>query len=288
MEEKNIDENSEKTDELIEDREEQKKLVHPYRKYQLYIILMFIIMIILSLILYNKNKKLKKYLNEKDISYTSLTNIEEQTKGIKQLRDIVDVNYKYLNKLDEVKNIDIIKYPHEIYFLSSLISEKDIITYKVCYKSSEDGDSPEIFIENCSKFTPLIFLFQTTDGYRFGVYINQFLNYELNSGKGGYIWDNQAFIFSFDTKKKYKIKQADYAIYIQPNDFPWFGKKDIFIGKEFTKISSSSCDYPEAFERNNEDKGDYILNGGIKKFMIKELEVLAPSIWNFDPYNIAI
>ena len=239
-------------------------------------------MLILSLILFNKNKKLKKYLNEKDISYTSLTNIEEQSKGIKKLTDIVDVNYKYLNKLDEVKNIDIIKSPHEIYFLSSLISEGNIITYKVCYKSSEDKDSPEKFIENCSKLTPLVFLFQTNEGYRFGVYISQFLNYELNSGKGGYIQDNQAFIFSFNTNKKYKIKQADYAIYIQPNDFPWFGKKDIFIGKDFTKISSSFCDYPEAFERNNEDKGDYILNGGIKKFIIKELEVLAPSIWNFE------
>ena len=282
MEEKNNEENSEKTDELIEDREEQKKLVHPYRKYQLYIILMFIIMIILSLILYNRSKRLKKYLSDKDISYKTLTKIEEQSKGIKQLIDLVDVNYKYLNKLDEVKNIDIIKDPNEIYFLSSLISERDIVTYRVCYKSREDGDSPEKFIENCSNFSPLIFLIQTTEGYRFGVYISQFLNYEVNSGKGGYIWDNQAFIFSFDTRKRYNIRQPDYAIYIQPNDFPWFGKKDIFIGKYFTKIPSSFCDYPEAFVRNNEDKGDYILNGGIKKFIIKEMEVLAPSIWNFE------
>ena len=64
--EENIKDNlSQKSDELIEDREEQKKLVHPYRKYQLYIISMFILMIILSIILYNQNNKLKKYLKKK-------------------------------------------------------------------------------------------------------------------------------------------------------------------------------------------------------------------------------
>ena len=32
-----------KTDELIEDREQQKKLVHPYRKYQIYYLIIYII-----------------------------------------------------------------------------------------------------------------------------------------------------------------------------------------------------------------------------------------------------
>ena len=35
-----------KTDELIENREEQKKIVHPYRKYQISILLSFILSII--------------------------------------------------------------------------------------------------------------------------------------------------------------------------------------------------------------------------------------------------
>ena len=62
----NLNDNiSQKSDELIEDREQQKKLVRPYRKYQLYIISMFILMIILGIILYNQNNKLKKYLKKK-------------------------------------------------------------------------------------------------------------------------------------------------------------------------------------------------------------------------------
>ena len=283
MAENNIsDDLSQKTDELIEDRDEQKKLVHPYRKYQLYILSMFLFMLLFSIILYKQDKKLKEYLKEKDLSLTLLTNIEGESKSIKGIMELIDINYKCLNKLNEVRNIDIIKSPPELLILSSYISERDIITYEICYKSSQDGDSPAKFLEKCSKLAPLVFLIETTEGYRFAIYISQYLNYEINDGKGGYIWDNMAFIYSFDTNKKYNIKEPEYAVYIQPNDFPWFGKRDIFIGKDFTWSYSSFIEFPAAFERNYDDPGDYILNGGIKKFNIKELEVLSPSLWDFE------
>ena len=271
------DEISSQTDEFLEDREEQKKLVHPYRKYQLFILLMLILMIILIIILYNKNIKLKEYLEEKDIALTSLTNFEKESKGVKEFYEIVDINYKYLNKLDECPNIDIIRNPEEIFFLSSLLKENSMqtITYEICYKSKEDGDSPQKYIDDCISLSPLIFLIETTEGYRFGVYTSKYLYRE----KEGYIYDDKAFIFSLDTFKKYDIKKPDYAIYTKPNDFPWFGKNDIYIGKDFTKTASSFCDYPVVYERNPEDIGDYILNGGIKKFIIKEMEILSPSIW---------
>ena len=281
--EENINDNiSQNSDALIEDREEQKKLVHPYRKYQLYIISMFILMIILSLILYRQNNKLKEYLKKKDLSISLLTSLEKESRGTKQLMELIDVNYQCINKLDERRNIDILKFSNEIFQLSSFIANNDIITYENCYKTSEDGDSPLKFIEKCSKLSPLVFLIETNEGYRFAIYISQFLNYDLNDGKGGYIYDNKAFIYSLDTNRKYDIKQPEYAIYIQRNDFPWFGQKDVFIGKDFTRTYSSFCDYPVAFERNEKDKGDYILNGGVKKFIIKEMEVLSPSIWDFE------
>ena len=234
-------------------------------------------MIIFIIILYNKNKKLKQYLQEKDLALASLTSIEKESKGVKEFYEIIDINYKYLNKLDECRNIDIIRNPEEIYFLSSLFEENKMyrIVYEVCYKSKEDGDSPQKYLDNCTFLSPLIFLIETTEGYRFGVFTTKYLNRE----EEGYIPDDKAFIFSFDTLKKYDIKKPEYAIYIQPKDFPWFGKKDIFIGKDFTKIASSFSDFPLVFERNPEDKGDYILNGGIKKFIIKEMEILSPSIW---------
>ena len=133
-----------KTDELIDDREQQKKLVHPYRKYQLLIFLLFISSIIFIYILYRQNKKLQEYLKQKDIAFTTLQNSDSQSKGINQLLDIVDVNYKLINNLDKSKNIDIIKKPSEIYFLSSLISDKNEISYHICYKRSNDGCDPKI------------------------------------------------------------------------------------------------------------------------------------------------
>ena len=269
-----------KTDELIENREEQKKIVHPYRKYQIYILLSFILSIIFLSVLYNKSKKLQEYLKQKDIALSTLQNIDNQSKGINQLLDIVDVNYKLINNLDKKKNIDIIRKPSEIYFLSSLISDKNYITYNICYKGSIDGQSPNIFINNCASFSPLVFLIETNNGYRFGIYISTFLNYNINEDSI-YLRDDNAFIFSFDTFKKYEIDDRfkDCAILLRKGKFPSFGKNDIYIGDNFMQKASSFCEYPKAFKRNLEDKGDYILNRGIKKFIIKELEILTPYIW---------
>ena len=263
-----------KTDELIEDREQQKKLVHPYRKYQLFIILSLIISIIFISILYHQNKKLQDYIKQKDISYSTLQDIDNQSKGITQLLDIVNVNYKLINNLDKRKNINIIRKPNEIYFLSSLISDSNEITYDICYKSSIDGQSPQFFYKNCASSSPLVFLIETKYGYRFGVFINTFIGNDFDDEI--YLRDENAFIFSFDTLKKYEIKDSDkdYAIFLRKNKFPWFGKKDIFIGDNFGENANSFCEYPNAFKRNEDDKGEYILNGGIKKFIIKEIEIL--------------
>ena len=89
-----------------------------------------------------------------------------------------------------------------------------------------------------------------------------------------------AFIFSFDTYKKYKIKDSSFAVYLRKNDFPWFGKKDIVIGQNFGEKTSSYTEFPSNFKRDEGDKGDYILNGGIKKFVIKEMEVITVYIWD--------
>ena len=274
--EKENDLNVDKSDELIEDREQQKKFVHPYRKYQIYIFISFILSIIFISILYRQNKKLEEYLKQKDIAFTTLQNVDNQSKGISQLLDIVNVNYKLINNLDKKRNIDIIRKPNEIYFLSSLINDKAEITYEFCYKSSVDGYDPKTYFKNCYYKSPLVFLIETNKGYRFGAFISVFTGYSYNSEY--YVFDEKAFIFSFDTYKKYKVIDPYYAFKYRTNEFPWFGKKDIYIGEDFTETSSSFSEFPSNFKRDESDKGDYILNGGIKKFKIKELEVLIVTI----------
>ena len=266
------------SDEFIEDRGQQKELVHPYRKYQLSILLSLLLIIIFSTILYKQNKKLEEYLTQKDIAFSTLQNIDKQSKGISQLLEIVDVNYKLINNLDQKRNINIIKKPSEIYFLSSLINDKSEITYKVCYKSSIDGQSPETYYNNCNHKSPLVFLIETNQGYRFGAFVStSFIFYE--SDEDIYIQDKDAFIFSFDTYKKYEIRDNLYAACLNNKRFPWFGKKDIYIGENFMDNPSSFSEFPTAYKRDRSDEGDYILNGGIKKFVIKELEVVSVYIW---------
>ena len=111
------------------------------------------------------------------------------------------------------------------YFLSSLIADENEVSYELCYKSSIDGDSPKIFFDKCLSSSPLVFLIETYQGYRFGVYISVFLGDNLDEDK--YIRDDNAFIFSLNTFKKYKIIQKDYAIFFRKDKFPWFGKKAI-------------------------------------------------------------
>ena len=58
-----------------------------------------------------------------------------------------------------------------------------------------------------------------------------------------------------------------------------FGKRDIVIGKNILSGENSYAVLPVSYEKDPNAPGDYMLNGGMKKFRIKELEVLAPFIF---------
>ena len=118
-------------------------------------------------------------------------------------------------------------------------------------------------------------LIETTDGYRFGGFSNSAMNYkERGNGIGSYVYDSSAFIFSFDTKKMYNVIHPDFAFGDFKDYFPSFGRQDIFIGNNFLNESSSYILFPKDYEKDNSNLGDYILNGGMKKFKVKELEFL--------------
>ena len=269
---------NDKTDSLIEDREEQKKLVHPYRNYQILIILMIIIMIILGKILFDKNKILNEYITtRKHLLKQNIRKIHEQ-RHLEKLRDRIDVNYKSIFHLDQDVNTDIIRNLDELSLLNEFLekNEKEI-SYIVCYKATVDGVSFDAMFQFCKIFYPLIFLIETVDGYRFGAYLSK--NLEMNFA---YSIDEESFIFSFDTKKKYKIRNPECAFFIcdKVNEgFPIiFGEKDISIGNNFLTTESSFTSYPVSYERDDEAQNDYLLNGGKKKFVIKELEIIVPFI----------
>lgn len=264
------------SEDFIEDRETQKKLIHPYRKYQLWIFFMLIIMIILGIMLFNLNTQLNEFITLEKNLFSQISDIDSESKEIKSLYERVELNYKSIYGLDKKLNIDIIHQLHELYTLSGFITSEGSVSYSICYKATVHGESPEVFREKCGGLSPLVYLIETVDGYRFGVYTNVPVNKKSDKG---YRSDDEAFIFSFDTMNKYKIVQPEFAMVSIEGGFPTFGKNDIVLGKNILTSSSSFAMFPVSYEKDPEAPGDYILNGGSKKFKVKEMEVLSPSIY---------
>ena len=265
-----------KEDMMIEDRETQKKLVHPYRKYQLWIIVMVIISIILGITAFNLNSELDTLIKTEHNLFLQVEDLKEESKEIQKVYERVEVNYKDIYGLDKKKNIDIIHDHEELNKLSMAINEQGSVSYSICFKASLDGESPETFRKACEGISPLLFLIETTDGYRFAAYTSLYFTEEIIKG---YREDNEAFIYSFDTGKKYKIAHPENAVSESKGFFPMFGKRDIVIGKNILSGANSYAMFPVSYEKDPNAPGDYILNGGMKKFRIKELEVLSPFIF---------
>ena len=263
---------------MIEDRETQKKLVHPYRKYQLWIIVMIIIAIILGVISFNLNSELDTLLKTEQNLFSQVTDLKEESQEIQKVYERVDVNYKDIYGLDKKKNIDIIHNLEELNQISLAINDRGSVSYAICYKATVDGDSPETFRKLCSNTSPNLFLIETVDGYRFAAFTN--LHFGEDTENIGYREDSGAFIYSFDTGKKYKIEQPEYAVSDVKGTFPMFGKRDIVLGKNILSGANSYAMFPVSYEKDPNAPGDYILNGGMKKFTIKEMEVLCPFIFS--------
>ncbi len=233
-------------------------------------------MIILGVMLFNLNTQLNEFMTLEKNLFNQITDIDSESKEIKALYDRVELNYKALYGLDKKLNIDIIHQLHELYTLSNFITSEGTVSYQLCYKATAHGESPDVFRERCGGISPLVYLIETVDGYRFGVYTSAPVNKKSDKG---FRRDEEAFIFSVATMNKYKIVNPDFAITSVEGGFPTFGKNDIYLGKNILTSSSSYALFPVSFEKDREAPGDYILNGGAKKFKVKELEVLSPYIY---------
>ena len=263
---------------LMDDREAQKRLVHPYRKYQLWIIVLVIIAIVLGIITFNLNSELNTLIKTEENLFSQVTELNEESKEIQKFYERVDVNYKDIYGLDKKKNIDIIHNLEELNQISMAINDRASVSYSICYKATLDGDSPETFRKLCANTSPILFLIETVDGYRFAAFTT--VHFEEEVQNGGYKEDQEAFIFSFDTGKKYKIEQPEYAVSDSKGNFPTFGRRDIVLGKNILSGTNSFAMYPVSYEKDPNAPGDYMLNGGMKNFRVKELEVLCPFIFS--------
>ena len=221
--------------------------------------------------LIKKNKNLNKQNSRK----------KRQIKFSNILSEVIEINYKLFYNLDKEPNIETIKTVSDYYMLTKFLREQiqgdeknSRILFIMCYKATIDEDKASSFRKKCENLSPLIFVIETTDGFRFGGYTSSFLNNSRNS----YINDPYSFIFSFDTKKKYKIIKNEEAVFDIKDNFPSFGRNDIVIKDGFLSNKSSYSMFPDHYEQDTEALGDYQLTGGVKFFQIKEMEVFIPWI----------
>jgi len=129
--------------------------------------------------------------------------------------------------------------------------------------SNIDGDSTSTFMDKCSGKCPTLAVIKTTKGNIFGGYTTQLW-------KQGKVQDRNAFVFSIDKKKKYNIKNPEYAIGFENNYFWMFGYSynTIVCRNNCTKtndnyVDNKSYDIPEQYE----------LNEGERNFIVKSFEI---------------
>jgi hypothetical protein len=272
-------EKSIKNDDIITHSEREK--IHPYRKYQIIILLLLILLFLFIYLISSLNTELTFLIKKNKNLNKQNSRKKRQIKFSNILSEVIEINYKLFYNLDKEPNIETIKTVSDYYMLTKFLREQiqgdeknSRILFIMCYKATIDEDKASSFRKKCENLSPLIFVIETTDGFRFGGYTSSFLNNSRNS----YINDPYSFIFSFDTKKKYKIIKNEEAVFDIKDNFPSFGRNDIVIKDGFLSNKSSYSMFPDHYEQDTEALGYYQLTGGVKFFQIKEMEVFIPWI----------
>lgn len=254
------------------DKAEQKKLVRPYRKYQIIILFMVVSIIIFMVKLFSMSKEVGKLLADYELLLDEFFDLDFACQNMQKQIKVIDINYETLYELNKVPNIETIRSTEELFTLYDYLGYNfENVQLSLCYKATADGDSPSDFRDRCGGLSPLYVIIETTEGYRFGGYTGVPFIGEENKFKR----DESAFIFSFDTKNRYFVRDPDKAVFDSNEMFMMFGTNDITISSGCLNNSDSFTNFPSSYEGDKNLNSNYILTGGTRKFRVKELEVLS-------------
>ena len=110
------------------------------------------------------------------------------------------------NKVTKQKSKSTILNTMEEYDVKSNIISNRFCDLNLIYQATVDGDSYKTFLEKVRGIYPILVLFQTEEGEKFGAYLNQ----ELNQGK--YSLEYDADVFSVDNLVSYYIVDKFYQV----------------------------------------------------------------------------
>ena len=220
------------------------------------------------------SKKVKNHLVDKSKIFKN--NVENKN----NLSDMINSFLEEINKggsfklpefeIDGLhKESQIVRGIEEELLIGDMITILKTKKYRLLYRASRDGDSANKFHSICDNSNNLIILVQTQKGLRFGGFTSN--KFKVSSHMK---YDNNAFLFSLDHKKVYKIAPGEYAIYCYYNSGPCFSQGSLYIPNNFFKKfgKTSLAGGPYQFKEN------YEINNGEEKFLVKELEIFQVQI----------
>ena len=172
-------------------------------------------------------------------------NIENNVKDINIIKAKIEKYIKNENKFNVKFNNDIdniiIKIKKFGYILDSIILKEQNIINKfnklinddkitnnmnLLYRSSRDGFNYLNIINSINNKSNLLFLYLTENDRIFGAYIKTKLENININGPKKYYKDENAFVFSINNNKKYKILIPEYAIFFDNKNYILIGNNN--------------------------------------------------------------
>ena len=222
-----------------------------------------------------------------------INNLEKEIKELKQWKEKYDSELQQLikskiqkaNDNEFMKKIDsvIIKEKKEIEFLENRLKNNDPIlmkkniTFKLLYRATKDGNSPESFHQKCDNIKGTLTIMKTSKGMRFGGYTECTWNADPKDGQNKKDNNGIGFCYSLDLFKIYNnTKEANSTIRCYEKEGPDFYGGDCYMFDIYFPINSNTGICTGYTVKNNsfgKFEKDYEINNGERNFVLQELEI---------------
>ena len=163
-----------------------------------------------------------------------------------------------------------------------------VLTIKLLYRGTRDGFSGSVFHSLCDNKGPTITLMKSKKGKVFGGFTRE--SWESPSGSGKWKQDEQAFLFSVELQKTYKVFSVANAIFCSTVKCPSFGGNALCIIKDPLNADEGGISQQNGYNDGknygirSDSQGNNLLigegseqDGDSKRFTCTEIEVYAVS-----------
>uniref|UniRef100_A0A3Q3LIB6 TLDc domain-containing protein n=1 Tax=Mastacembelus armatus TaxID=205130 RepID=A0A3Q3LIB6_9TELE len=122
----------------------------------------------------------------------------------------------------------------------TICSQLGNVELQLLYKASIHGFTGAAFHQECDNRYPTVSVGYNVSGFVFGGYTKQPFNQS-----GGYVNDDQAFLFSFSGEKllKYPVTNTQYAVRMDGSSGPYFGEALVLVYGNQSVVHSNPGNY---------------------------------------------